>query len=267
MTLDDPVFVVSALKLQEGLAQFLHGAESPHPEQVFFEDADKALGAAVAFRRPDKSGGAGDSQKGNFFLEIVRHILAAVVVSQGQALGGMRREGAEVFPHPLLKGFQGLEAGTAFGGMKAHALHGAVIHGKEDSRLALFSGKSRGHIRAPHVVDPGSGDGAVMDPGSGGASPAVGSQELMVPHQAQDPSFRGPEAGISQPGPHLAVSFSMKRGLGQDGFDVLHQVMISTWPSRSWSRCGAGWFRFGETLPIHRGAPQAPNVADPDHKE
>ncbi len=51
----DPVVVVSALKLQEGLAQFLHGIESPHPEQVFFEDADKALSAAVAFRGPDKS--------------------------------------------------------------------------------------------------------------------------------------------------------------------------------------------------------------------
>jgi hypothetical protein len=45
MALDDPVFVVNALKLQEGLAQFLYVVESPHPEQVFFEGAHKTLGA------------------------------------------------------------------------------------------------------------------------------------------------------------------------------------------------------------------------------
>jgi hypothetical protein len=89
------------------MAQFHHGAESPYPEQVFFEDADKALGATVAFRGPDKGWGAGDSQKGNLFLEIVRHILAAVVMSQGQALGGLRCEGGEILPHPLFEGFQG----------------------------------------------------------------------------------------------------------------------------------------------------------------
>jgi hypothetical protein len=45
VALDDPVFVVNALKLQEGLAQFLYVEESPHPEQVFFEGAHKTLGA------------------------------------------------------------------------------------------------------------------------------------------------------------------------------------------------------------------------------
>ena len=107
MALDDPVFVVCALKLQKGLAQFLHGAESPYPEQVFFEDADKVLGAAVAFRGPDKGWGVGDFQKGNLFLEIVRHILDAVVMSQVQSLGGLRCEGGEILPHPLFEGFQG----------------------------------------------------------------------------------------------------------------------------------------------------------------
>jgi len=45
MALDDPVFVVKALKLQEGLAQCLDVVESPHPEQVLFEGAHKTLGA------------------------------------------------------------------------------------------------------------------------------------------------------------------------------------------------------------------------------
>jgi hypothetical protein len=148
--------------------------------------------------------------------------------------------------------------------MNTYALQGAVIHSKEDGRLTFSRGKSCGHIRAPHVVDPAGDDAAIMDLGSGGASPAVGRQELVFPQQTQDPPFLSPEPGITQPGPHLAVSFAMKGGLSQDGFEVLHQVMISTWPSRSWSRDGPGWFRFEETLPMHRGAPQEPNTANPD---
>jgi hypothetical protein len=101
VALDDPVFVVSALKLQEGLAQFLQGAESPHPEQVFFEDADKALGAAVAFRGPDKGRRTVDAQKGDFLLEVVRHIVAAMVMPQGQALGCLRPKVPEVVSDPL----------------------------------------------------------------------------------------------------------------------------------------------------------------------
>jgi hypothetical protein len=54
VTLDDPVVIVGPLKVQEGLAQVLDGGEVLHPEEVFLEDADKALGAAVAFRGPDK---------------------------------------------------------------------------------------------------------------------------------------------------------------------------------------------------------------------
>jgi hypothetical protein len=112
--------------------------------------------------------------------------------------------------------------------MNAHAFQGAVIHGKKDGRLALLSGKRFSHISVPHLVDPARDDAAVMGSGARRASPAVGRQELVFPHQAQDPPFRGPEPGITQSGPHLAVSFAMKGGLSQDGSDVLHQVMIAT---------------------------------------
>jgi hypothetical protein len=54
VALDNPVFVVNALKVDKSLAQLLHGGEVFHPEQIFFEYPDKALGAAVPFRSPDK---------------------------------------------------------------------------------------------------------------------------------------------------------------------------------------------------------------------
>jgi len=173
VALDNPIFVVSALKLQEGLAHLLDGGEGSHPEEIFLEDADKALGAAVAFRGPDKGGRALDSPEGNFFLKIMRPILAAMIMPRGQALGGQRCKVAEILSDPLFDGFQGLEAGAAFGGMNTHALHGVVIHCEEDRRLAFCGRKSYGHIGAPHVIDPGGGDGAVMDSGPRATAPAV----------------------------------------------------------------------------------------------
>jgi len=130
VALDDPVLVIGPLKVQEGLAQLLHGGEGSHPEEVFLEDANEALGAAVAFRGPDKGWRALDTQKGEFILKIMRHILAAMIMPQGQALGGLGCEGAEILPDPLPDGFQGLEAGAALGGMNADALQGTVIHGR-----------------------------------------------------------------------------------------------------------------------------------------
>jgi hypothetical protein len=83
VALYDPVVVVGPPKLQESF----RGIESPHPEQVFFEEADKALGYAVAFRGPDQGRRAFDAQEGKFILKIMRHILAAMIMPQGQALG------------------------------------------------------------------------------------------------------------------------------------------------------------------------------------
>lgn len=111
-------------------------------------------------------------------------------------MGGLGGEGAETLPHSLFEGFQSLEAAAACGDMNAHAFQGTMIHGKEDSRLAFGGGESCGHIRAPHVVNLVRGDAAIMDSGAGGGSLAVGGQEQVLPHQTQDPSFGGPEAGI-----------------------------------------------------------------------
>jgi hypothetical protein len=64
-----------------------------------------------------------------------------MVMPQGQALSNQRRTIAEILSDPLFDGLQGLEAGALFGGMDTNALHGAVIHGKEDSRLAFLGSK------------------------------------------------------------------------------------------------------------------------------
>jgi hypothetical protein len=165
-----------------------------------------------------------------------------MVMSQGQALSSLRCEATKIVSYSLFQGFQGLESGALFGGMNTNTFQGTVIHGKEDSRLAVFGGESSSHICAPHIVDPIGGDSAVMDSWPRGAAPAMRRQELVFSHQTQNPSFRGSDASIAESGPHFAISFPMKRALGQDGLDMLHQLSIATRPLRSWSHDSIGRF-------------------------
>jgi hypothetical protein len=60
---------------------------------------------------------------------------------EGQAWSNQRRKVAEILSDPSFDGFQNLEAGAPFGGMDTNALHGVVIHGKEDSRLGFLGSK------------------------------------------------------------------------------------------------------------------------------
>ena len=56
MALEDPAAVVVVLERTQGLAEVLDGVEAPKPEQVFLEDADEALDAAVALGLADEGG-------------------------------------------------------------------------------------------------------------------------------------------------------------------------------------------------------------------
>src|SRR4051794_40184274 len=54
--LDEPSGVVDLPELDQCVAKLLDGVEGAHPEQVLFQGADEALGAAVAFRRSHEGG-------------------------------------------------------------------------------------------------------------------------------------------------------------------------------------------------------------------
>lgn len=51
VALYDPLFIVDALELEQGLAQFLDRVEPADPEQVLFQRPNEAFRAAVALRR------------------------------------------------------------------------------------------------------------------------------------------------------------------------------------------------------------------------
>ena len=65
--LDEPGRVVDLPKFDQRAAELLDGVEGPHPEQVLFQGADEALGAAVALRRPHESGELSMPRKASSF--------------------------------------------------------------------------------------------------------------------------------------------------------------------------------------------------------
>ena len=84
--------------------------EMPHPEHLFFEGAEEALDAAVPFGLADEGQRRHDAKEPKFGLEVVTHVLTAVIVAgrePGRRCGGHAPEMiADALPHRL----QGFEA-------------------------------------------------------------------------------------------------------------------------------------------------------------
>src|SRR5947209_11383776 len=98
MTTDQPPLVVSPPELPQRLDQFRHRGERPGPQELLLEGADEPLGAAVALGLPHEARRAGHAEELQLPLEVVAEVVAPVVVADGQALGRLRLESAEVLP-------------------------------------------------------------------------------------------------------------------------------------------------------------------------
>ena len=110
---------------------------------------------------PDEGGGALDAKKGEFLLEGVGHVLAAVIVPDGEAASDALSERAEAVADPLSDRLEGLEASAAPGGVDADALGGEVVDGDEHRRQALVR-PGGGGVGAPHRVRAIRDDRAVV---------------------------------------------------------------------------------------------------------
>src|ERR671929_1453994 len=186
-----------------------------------------------------------------------------MVVAQGEPLGAVPLDGAEMAQDALAHRLERLEAVAGAGGMAADALAGAVVDGNEDPGPALSEGHGLGHVGAPHHVHRGGGDGAVMGTLLGTADPMWREQAVLA-HQAADPSGRGADAGMAQPGPDLAVALAMQARAEDLGANVLEQRGIGagpdwTAPCRTGRRLGAG----RRAVAVHRGAGEVPDPGDP----
>src|SRR4051812_44001307 len=155
----------------------------------------------------------------------VRHVLAAVVVADGEAAGDVLGEAAEVAADALAERLERLKAGGPVGSVEADALGRAVVDGNEDRDLALDR-PDGGQVGAPHRVDAGGDDGAVVVAGATWrADPRRGEQAVHA-HQAQHPALGGSHTFHTQPPPDLAMPFAMERATGKDGGDRRDQRRI-----------------------------------------
>ena len=93
-------------------------------------------------------------------LEVVAHVLRAVIVAKGETAGDVLAEGAEALAHALTDRLERLEAIGAAAGVKANALGRAMID-RDEHRCLPFAGDHRGQVgtllRARHRADRGHG--------------------------------------------------------------------------------------------------------------
>src|SRR5512132_2733063 len=82
MAADQPVGVVPGGEIQQRQAQFLDGREVAHPQEVFLECPDEALGDAVALGLAHEGRRGLDAEEGDLALEVVGHIVRSVVVPE-----------------------------------------------------------------------------------------------------------------------------------------------------------------------------------------
>src|SRR4028119_144544 len=113
MPFDEPGRVVNLPKDEHRLTELLDGVEGAHPQEVLLQGPNEALRTATARRGSHEGRRALDTQEGKFLLEGVGHVLAAVIVPNGQTAPDPLGESAEVVPHALPEGPERLDAGGA----------------------------------------------------------------------------------------------------------------------------------------------------------
>jgi hypothetical protein len=74
-----------------------------------------------------------DAEEADLTLKVVAHVLGAVIVAKGEAMGDVLGEGAEALAHALTDRLECLEAIGAAAGVKADALGRAMSDGHDCS--------------------------------------------------------------------------------------------------------------------------------------
>src|SRR4051794_26732696 len=259
VALDQPGRIVGFPEPEQRLPQLLDGLEGPHPEQVFLQRADEALGTAIAFWCPHEGGRTLDAEEGQFFLEMIGHVLRAVVVAHGQTAGDCLGEPTEMLPHALADWLQGLEAGGPGMRVDADAFGGAVIDCDEYRGLA-FAGDRRRQVGTPHRINPFRDDGAVVIARPPRRAGPRRREQIVLAHQPQHPAQRGAGAGMPQSRPDLAVPLAMERAGGKHAPDRYRQRLIRHRTARP-APLRRRWRRGGQVT-IHARAGEPPHPAD-----
>ena len=93
---NEPGGVVVGDKLLQPAPQLLDGVEGVHPEEVLLQGADEAFRDTIALGLANEGGRALDAKEGDLVLEVAGQVVGAVVVAQGETLGHVPLDAAEV---------------------------------------------------------------------------------------------------------------------------------------------------------------------------
>src|SRR3954470_4121316 len=256
---DQLAVVVGLAEREQRLTEFLDGLEGPHPEQVLLQGADEPLGAAIAFRCPHEGGRTLDPEKDEFLLEVIGHVLRAVIVAHRQTAGDRLGEPAEMLPYALADRLQGLEAGGPCMRVDADAFGGTMIECDEHRGLAFASDRRR-QVGAPHRIDRVRDDGAVVIARPPRRADPRRREQIVLAHQPQHPAQRGAGPGMTQSCPDLAVPLAMERAGGKHAADRRRQRLIRHRTERP-APLRRRRHRGGE-MAIHARAGELPYTAD-----
>src|SRR3954464_7882200 len=258
MPFDEPDRVVDVPKAEQRLTELLDGVEGAHPEQVLLQGPAAALGAAVPLGSPHKGGRALDAEEGKLLLEGVGHVLAPVIVPNGETARDLFGESAEAAPHALPDRLQRLKTGGSARRLGAHTPRRVMIEGHKHRDLSL-TGEGRGQVGAPHRVHRVGDDGAVVVARASGCPDPGGREQVVRAHEPQHATLGCPKACHAQPGPDLPVTLTVKGAGGQNRADRLQQGCIRHRPNRAWTP-GRFGPRGGE-MAVDGGARGAPDPA------
>src|SRR5215475_9581294 len=98
-----------------------------------------------------------DPEETQLVLEVVAHVLAAVIVARLQTRGHPLGISAEERAHPLPQRLDRLEARPRPRRMDADALSRAMVHDHEDGRGPLAPGQAARRVHPPHRTSRSTG--------------------------------------------------------------------------------------------------------------
>src|SRR5918993_2742912 len=113
--LDEPFGVVAGDEGTDGVTDLVDGPEDAAVHDLLLQRAEEALDHAVGLGLPDEGVARRHAPEGDLLPELLRHEVAAVVVTEREATGGARAEMAELLAHGHAEGLDRLVAGAGLG--------------------------------------------------------------------------------------------------------------------------------------------------------
>src|SRR3954447_3113547 len=222
---EQPALVEGAAEGPDGGAQFLEGLEALDPEDLFLDDAEEALDAAVGLGLVVVGRRASDAEMIDLGLVVVAAKARAAVVAQRQAGGHGPLDRAEALGADLSEQVGGGPAVHPRGGVQPR-LAGGVVDDREDRAAPVGDAPALGGVGGPQRVGHAHGDRAVVQAPGALAHLRRRGQQPRAAREAQDALARRADPALAQAGRDLLVALADERRLVDLAADRPKQLVV-----------------------------------------